>query len=81
VDSTAVYISIDSAEPFQATTITPRDFVHTGRIKTAEELVTNTLTNGEHTIQACFIQSGAQGRAPKTVCADPVAVTVNCAES
>ncbi len=79
VDSAVVYLSIDSGEPFQAGLINPRDFVHTGRIKTAEILLTNTLTNGEHTIQVCFTQSGSQGRTPKATCAVPVAVTVDCA--
>jgi len=79
VDSAVVYISIDSGEPVEAGTISPRDFVHTGRIKTAEQLATNTLTNGDHTIQACFVQSGAQGRTSKTTCSDAVTFTVDCA--
>lgn len=79
VDSALVYLSIDSSEPVHAGTINPQDFVHTGRIKTAESLLTNTLTNGEHTIQACFTQSGAQGRPSKATCAEPVTFTVDCA--
>lgn len=79
VDSAIVYISIDAEEPFQAATIAPQDFVHNGRIKTAEGITTHTLTNGEHTIQACFVQSGSQGRRSKSTCAEPVTFTVDCA--
>jgi hypothetical protein len=78
VDSAIVYISIDGDEPFKAATIAPQDFVHNGRIKTAEGITTHTLANGEHTLQACFVQSGAQGRASKSTCAEAVKFTVNC---
>jgi hypothetical protein len=59
--------------------IQPQDYSHEGRIKTAGYALSVSLPNGEHTVQVCFTQSGAQGREPKTTCAAPVTVIVDCA--
>jgi hypothetical protein len=79
VDSATITASIDGGAPSSIGVIQPQDFSHAGRIKTASYSFTFELENGTHTITLCFTQSGAQGRYPKSVCAAPVTVTVDCA--
>lgn len=78
VDSVDITASVDGATAAVVGTIQPQDFTHDGRNKTASYSVTVSLTNGTHTVQLCFVQSGAQGRTPKSTCAAPVTVTVAC---
>jgi hypothetical protein len=79
VDSVIITVSVDGGAPAQMGLIQPQDYSHDGRIKTASYSLSLSLPNGEHTIQVCFTQSGSQGREPKTVCAAPVTVVVDCA--
>jgi len=79
VDSVIITASIDGGAATQMGLIRPQDFSHDGRIKTAGYALSVSLPNGEHTIQVCFTQSGSQGREPKSTCAAPVTVVVDCA--
>lgn len=78
VDSVEIRASIDGGEEDLVGLILPQDFVHDGRIKTAEYAVTISLPSGTHSVEICFYQSGSQGREPKQTCADPVTVVVDC---
>jgi len=81
VDSAEITASVNGGAATQVGVINPQDFVHDGRVKTAEYSVTiDGLPNGTNTIQVCFDQSGSQGREPKHTCADVVVVVVNCSE-
>ncbi|MEW5848345.1 MAG: hypothetical protein AB2A00_06000 [Myxococcota bacterium] len=77
-DSAVIRVAVDGGSPVQMGTIQPQDFVHNGRIKTANYALELSLANGSHVVQVCFEQSGAQGRLPKSVCATPVSVEVQC---
>lgn len=79
VDSAIVTASVDGGAATQVGIIQPQDFSHDGRIKTASFALSLSMANGEHSVQVCFTQSGAQGREPKQTCAAPVTVTVDCA--
>ncbi len=79
VDSVIITAAIDGGDRVELTTLNPQDFEHEGRNKTATYAVSVTLPNGTHTVELCFTQSGAQGREPKTTCATPVTVVVDCA--
>lgn len=79
VDSVIITAAIDGGDRVELTTLNPQDFEHDGRNKTATYAVSVTLPNGTHTVEICFTQSGAQGREPKTTCATPVTVVVDCA--
>lgn len=79
VDSVIITAKVDAADAVTLDTLEPQDFTHDGRDKTATYSVSLDLTNGTHTVVLCFTQSGAQGREPKTTCADPLTVTVDCA--
>jgi hypothetical protein len=79
VDSVVITAAIDGGDRLTLHTLTPQDFTHEGRNKTAPYAVSVSLPNGTHTVELCFTQSGAQGREPKTTCAAPVTVTVDCA--
>jgi hypothetical protein len=78
VDSAEITVSVDGGTAEPMGTIEPDDFDHDGRIKNADYSLDLTLSNGTHTIEVCFTQSGAQGREPKQVCAPVVTVVVDC---
>jgi hypothetical protein len=79
VDSVIITAAIDGGDRVELTTLDPQDFEHDGRNKTATYAVSVALPNGTHTVEICFTQSGSQGREPKTTCATPVTVVVDCA--
>lgn len=79
VDSALITVSVNGGEATQVGVINPQDFSRGGRVKTAPYALTLSLPNGEHTVEVCFTQSGAQGREPKAVCAEALVVTVDCA--
>lgn len=79
VDSAEVTLSVDGGSEISVGTISPRDFVHDGRTKTAAFTDSVTLGNGTHTLQYCFTQSGSQGREPKQVCLTLTDIVVDCA--
>ena len=78
VDSADITVSIDGGPAAPMGTIEPDDFQHDGRVKAAPYSLDLTLTNGTYSIDLCFTQSGAQGREPKTVCAESVIVVIDC---
>lgn len=78
VDSVEISAQVDGAAAAQVGLIDPQDFTHDGRTKSASYSVNVPLANGSHQVVLCFTQSGAQGRAPKEVCAAPVTVDVAC---
>lgn len=79
VDSAIITVSVDGGEATQVGVINPKDFSRGGRVKTAPYALSLALPNGEHSVEVCFIQSGAQGRNPKGICADAVTAVVDCA--
>jgi hypothetical protein len=79
VDSADITLTVDGA-PTATGTIEPGDFAHDGRVKTAPYSFDLTLENGTHTIEVCFVQSGAPGREPKEVCAAPITVVIDCSD-
>ncbi len=79
VDSAEITLTVDGTETATGT-IEPQDFVHDGRDKSAPYSFDLTLENGTHTIEVCFLQSGAQGREPKQVCAPAVTVVIDCSD-
>ncbi len=79
VDSVVITAAIDGGAPAQVGFLSPQDFVHDGRNKTATYSVSLSVPNGEHTLLMCFTQSGSQGREPKTTCAAPLTVIIDCA--
>jgi hypothetical protein len=78
VDSVIITAAIDGGDRVELTTLLPQDFEHEGRDKTATYAVDVTLPNGTHTVELCFTQSGSQGREPKTTCATPISVVIDC---
>jgi hypothetical protein len=78
VDSVELFASIDDAPGTAVGVINPQDFVHRGRYKDAAYTVSVAVPAGEHTLTMCFIQSGAQGREEKQVCAPAISLNVNC---
>lgn len=80
VDSAEVMLSVDGGEAVQIGVIEPQDFVHDGRMKTADWSGEISLGNGDHQVVLCFVQSGAKGRTPKQTCG-LVDVSVDCAPS
>jgi hypothetical protein len=79
VDSVIITVKLDDGDALTLDTLEPQDFTHEGRDKTASYAVSVAVPNGTHTLTVCFTQSGAQGREPKTTCAAPVTVTIDCA--
>ncbi len=79
VDSVELVASIDGAEGQVVGEIAPQDFVHRGRFKDAAYTVQVSVPAGQHTLTMCFVQSGAQGREEKQVCAEAISLDVNCA--
>lgn len=79
VDSVEITASVDGGPAGQVGVILPQEFEHAGRNKVAAYAVMIEITNGTHTVEFCFTQSGEQGRLPKTTCAAPVTVVVECA--
>lgn len=78
IDSALVQLSVDGGDPVQIGIIQPQEFRHDGRMKTADFAGEVSLSNGTHTLELCFEQSGAKGRQPKRTCA-AIEVTVACA--
>jgi hypothetical protein len=78
VDSVQITASVDGNTATTVGTLQPEDFTHDdGRYKSASYSVSVPVTNGDHVIELCFIQSGSQGREPKKVCVT-VSTTVSC---
>jgi hypothetical protein len=77
VDSAVITAAVDGDEESEVGVIQPQHFVHDGQDKTAAWSFAIDLADGEHSVEVCFTQSGAQGRPPKTVCAT-VEVEVSC---
>lgn len=78
VDSVELIASIDGAEGTVVGDIDPQDFVHRGRFKDAAYTVRVSVPAGQHTLTMCFVQSGAQGREEKQVCAEAISLDVGC---
>jgi hypothetical protein len=79
VDSAVITASVNGGEAVEVGTLQPDDFSRGGRNKTASYSVELSLSNGTHSVEICFTQSGAEGRESKRVCASAVPVTVACA--
>jgi len=78
VDSAIVSASIDDDSAETYGWIEPWDFVHNKRTKTAEHSFVTVLSNGDHTVEMCYVQSGAEGRTSKATCANELSISVNC---
>lgn len=78
VDSVQIVASIDDLAVQAVGEIPPQAFVGDGRVKTAEYAVTLATGAGTHTVRLCFIQSGTEGREPKSTCATELLVEVVC---
>ena len=78
VDSAEIRATINGGTPTVVGIIEPEDFVHNGRIKTAQYSVTIELPSGTNSVSICFYQSGSQGRDPKQTCAETLVVVVDC---
>lgn len=78
VDSVDLLASLDGAEGQVVGHIDPQDFVHRGRYKDAAYTVSVNVPTGQHSLTLCFVQSGAQGRDEKQVCAEAISLDVGC---
>jgi hypothetical protein len=79
VDSAEIKASIDGGPALTTGWIEPQDFLHAARYKTAVASFSHILSNGNHTVSSCFLQSGADGRLSKQTCAPTSSFAVDCA--
>lgn len=79
VDSAEIRTSIDGNAADTMGWIDPQSFAHNGRFKTAVSSFSQVFQNGSHTVSSCYVQSGADGRTTKQICAGSSAFTVDCA--